>query len=89
MVPLRAFALAAGLVLSLMQAAGATETIKVGVLKYGTVAWEMDVIRTHGLDAANGVAVEVVELASNDAARTAFQGGEVDTSVSDVLWAAR
>ncbi|MBT9290656.1 ABC transporter substrate-binding protein [Prosthecodimorpha staleyi] len=69
--------------------AAAAERLKVGVLKFGTVSWETSVIKTHGLDVAAGVEIEIVELASNDAARIAFQAGEVDTIVSDVLWAAR
>lgn len=69
--------------------AGAAEPIKVGVLKFGTVSWEIDVIKSQKLDEANGVAVQPVDLASNDSARIAFQAGEVDTIVSDVMWAAR
>lgn len=71
------------------ETASAVEKLKVGVLKFGTVSWETDVIKTHRLDAAAGIDVEVVELASNDAARIAFQAGEVDAIVTDVLWAAR
>lgn len=64
-------------------------TLKIGVLKFGTVNWEIDVIKANGLDAKNGVAVEMTELASNDATRIALQGGEVHAIVSDFLWAAR
>ena len=76
-------------VLASAGAASAAEPVKVGVLKFGTVAWEVDVIKAHGLDSANGISIEPVELASNDAAKIAFQSGVVDTIVSDVLWAAR
>lgn len=86
---LAVLALAAGLSGTGASGAGAAERVRVGILKFGTVAWEMDVVRANKLDAANGVAVETVDLASPDAARIAFQAGEVDTIVSDVLWAAR
>ncbi|MEJ1160853.1 ABC transporter substrate-binding protein [Prosthecomicrobium sp. N25] len=84
--------LAIGLLLAVAVAAGpaaAAETLRVGVLKFGTASWELDVIKTNKLDQQAGAEFEVVELASNDAARIAFQAGEVDTIVSDVLWAAR
>ena len=32
--------------------AASAPTIRVGVLRYGTVAWELDVMRYHALDAA-------------------------------------
>ena len=64
-------------------------TIRVGVLKYGTVSWELDVIRHHGLDQANGVRLEIIPLALKDAAAVAVQGGSVDVIVSDWLWVAR
>ena len=30
-------------------------TMKIGVLKFGTVNWELDVIKAHGLDAQGGL----------------------------------
>jgi NitT/TauT family transport system substrate-binding protein len=63
--------------------------IRVGVLKFGTVNWELDVIRHHRLDAAEGVEVEIVELAGNPATQVALQGGAVDMIVTDWLWVSR
>jgi NitT/TauT family transport system substrate-binding protein len=63
--------------------------IRVGVLKFGTVNWELDVIRHHKLDAAEGVEVEIVELAGNPATQVALQGGAVDMIVTDWLWVSR
>ena len=34
-------------------------TMKVGVLKFGTVNWELDVIKAHGLDTKEGFTLEV------------------------------
>ena len=70
------------------RAAEAT-TLTVGLLEFGTVAWEVETIRAHRLDAAEGLAVEPARLASNDAGRIAFLGGAVDIIVTDLLWAAR
>lgn len=61
-------------------------TIRVGVLKFGTVSWELDVIERNRLDEAAGVEVEVVELATNNATAVALQAGAVDVIVTDWLW---
>ncbi len=63
--------------------------VRVGVLKYGTVNWELDVMQQHHLDEANGVRLKVVPLALKDAAAVAVQGGAVDIIVTDWLWVAR
>ncbi len=64
-------------------------TLRVGVLKYGTVNWELDVIQHHGLDRKHGFALAVTPLALKDAAAVAVQGGAVDIIVTDWLWVAR
>jgi NitT/TauT family transport system substrate-binding protein len=69
--------------------AGETPTLKVGVLKFGTVNWELDVIRHHGLDKANGIDLKLVAFAGNQATKIALQAGEVDMIVSDWLWVTR
>src|SRR3712207_4214193 len=79
----------AGLVLAMVAPAGAAEPIRIGVLKFGTVNWEIDTITHHGLDAANGIELEPVVLASNDATKIALQGGDVDIIVSDWLFVSR
>lgn len=67
----------------------AAETLRLGILKFGTVAWELDTIRHHGLDRAEGVNLEVIGFAGKQAAAIAFQGGEVDAIVTDFVWVAR
>jgi NitT/TauT family transport system substrate-binding protein len=69
--------------------ARAEDRLRVGVLKFGTVSWELDVIRQHGLDAAEGFSIEPVELASTLATLVALQAGSVDTVVSDWFWVSR
>ncbi len=76
------------LVLSAGQAV-AQETVRIGVLKFGTVNWEIDTIIHNGLDEKNGFKLEMVVLASNDATRIAINAGEVDVIVSDWLFVSR
>jgi NitT/TauT family transport system substrate-binding protein len=75
--------------LLLPSGAAALEKVRIGLLKFGTVNWEVDTIRHNKLDTANGIELEVVELASNDATRVAIQARDVDVIVSDWLFVAR
>ena len=74
----------------LAQAALAGEpVIRIAVLKFGTVNWELDVIRHHGLDKANGFTLEVMPVANKQASTIMFQGREADMIVTDWVWVAR
>ena len=64
-------------------------TIRVGVLSFGTVAWELEVMRSHELAKKRGVDLVIIPLASGDASTIALQGGSVDVIVSDWLWVSR
>ena len=72
-----------------VRARAASPAIRIGVLRFGTVSWELDVIHRHGFDAAAGVAVAPVEYAANQATQTALQAGTVDMVVVDWLWVSR
>ena len=63
--------------------------IRLGSLPFGTSTWEAAVIKAKGLDTANGFTLEATKLGGNDAARIGFVGGQVDTIIGDLLWAAR
>jgi NitT/TauT family transport system substrate-binding protein len=82
---------AAALALTAMttQALAETPVLRAAVLKYGTVNWELDVIKHHGFDTAQGFELAVQGMAGGSAAKVAFQGGEADVIVSDWLWVAR
>ena len=67
----------------------AADTIRLAVQKTGTVAWELAVIRAHGLDKEAGLTIEVAELASPEAGKIALRGGSADVIVSDWLWVSR
>jgi NitT/TauT family transport system substrate-binding protein len=73
----------------LFAAAAAADTVRLAVQKTGTLAWELDVIRAHGLDRAANVTIAVTELAAPEAGKIALRGGSVDIIVSDWLWVAR
>ncbi len=65
------------------------DSIRVGVLKFGTVSWELDVIKRNQLDTAEGIDIEVIPYASTQATLVALQGKEVDMVVSDWIWVSR
>jgi NitT/TauT family transport system substrate-binding protein len=90
-VPRVASAAVIALVVSTLGAgnASAAERIRLAVQKTGTLAWELDVIKNHGLDRKHDLAIEVVELASTEAGKIAFKGGSADLMLSDWLWVAR
>jgi NitT/TauT family transport system substrate-binding protein len=67
----------------------AAETIKVAVQKTGTFAWELAVIRAHGLDKQANLTIEVSELASPEAGKIALRSGTADIILSDWLWVSR
>ena len=69
--------------------ARADAKVRIGVLKFGTVSWVMDVIEHHELDETFGIDIDQVELASNQATLVALQAGRVDCVVSDWLWVSR
>ncbi|HEX5077853.1 MAG TPA: ABC transporter substrate-binding protein [Geminicoccaceae bacterium] len=81
-------ALLGGLVATAAHAAD-LGTVRIGVLKFGTVNWELDVVKQHALDAAEGFTLEVSEFAGNDAADVALMGEAVDGIVEDWLWVSR
>ena len=80
---------AAALALAPIAACEAAGTIRVAVQKTGTFAWELAVIRAHGLDRQADLAIEVTELASPEAGKIALRAGNADIMVSDWLWVSR
>jgi NitT/TauT family transport system substrate-binding protein len=64
-------------------------TVRVGVLAFGTVNWELDVIKHNGLDKERGFNLEVQSFGSGEATNVALQGEAVDAIVDDYLWVSR
>ena len=69
--------------------AQAADSIRLAIQKTGTVAWELDVIRAHGLDRKAGINIVTLELAAPEAGKIALRGGSADIIVSDWLWVSR
>src|ERR1700683_2035944 len=81
-------ALAVAASVCLASSAQAGDPLRIAVQKTGTASWEIEVIKTRGLDKAANLDIETIELASTDAAKVALMGG-ADMIAEDWLWAAR
>ena len=75
--------------LSSVVASAETPTLRISVLEFGTVNWEMRTIKHNKLDIENGFNLDVHGVGGSSAAQIALQGGETDIIVSDWLWVAR
>lgn len=62
--------------------------IRLGVLAYGTLRWEVETISSYDLDRKFGFELKTRLLASPQAGRIAFLGREIDLVVNDWFWAA-
>lgn len=75
--------------MSMKALAQTTPNVRLGVLKYGTVNWEVDVIKHHKLDKKYGFTLEVLSLGSKNASAVALQSNAVDIILTDWLWVNR
>lgn len=73
----------------LSQAAGASTSLRVASVKFGTLAWLLETIKAEGLDKKHGLALEIIEIANNQASPITLYGGSADVIVSDWPWALR
>ena len=64
-------------------------SIKIAVLKYGSVNWEYNVIKHHKLDKKNNVKIQKVEVTNKDASAVAFLSKSVDIFVTDWIWVSK
>lgn len=67
----------------------AANTLRVGVLQYGTVNWEIQTIQARKLEQTYNLSLSVVPLSSPQALLVALQGDKVDVILSDWLWVIR
>jgi NitT/TauT family transport system substrate-binding protein len=72
-----------------LTSARASEALRIGMQSTGTFAWQLDVMRRHGLAESAGLDLKISEFASPDAAKLALNSGSVDIAVVDWLWVAR
>ncbi|WP_439544574.1 ABC transporter substrate-binding protein [Hyphomicrobium sp.] len=69
--------------------AAAAGTLRLASVKYGSLSWVIETIRALELDKKAGLALDVVEVASNQAGPVALLAGGADVIVSDWTWAMR
>jgi NitT/TauT family transport system substrate-binding protein len=67
----------------------AADPLRIGVQRTGTFAWQLDVIRRHGLAEAANLDLIDTEMAAPEAGKLALNAGAVDIAVVDWLWVAR
>jgi len=77
----------AALILSVpILADAAPDNIKIGVLAFGTVNWELEAIRNEGLDKKYGFELDVRLLANPDAGKIGLQANSMDIIATDWIW---
>ena len=60
--------------------------LTIGVQESGTVQWEIETIKSLGLDKTHGLDLTVRPLADSRAGQIALQAGAVDVILSDFVW---
>lgn len=66
----------------------AAKEVVVGVQLTGTASWEMQAITDAQIDARNGIALELIDVANKQAGHVALLSGEADLILSDYIWVA-
>lgn len=69
-------------------AADTVATVRLGILPFGTLNWEIQAAQSAGLDRKHRVTLETVPLANAEAGKVALLGHRVDMIVSDWIWVA-
>ncbi len=75
--------------LPVAHAEGEKPRVRVAVLSFGTVNWELDTQVHHGLAARHGFELDVVHLGSKNATSVALQAEAADVIVTDWIWVSR
>lgn len=67
----------------------AASKLRVGSLKFGSLAWLLKTVIDGELDKREGVEIDLVDMASTGAAKIGLLAGDADVIVSDWPWAMR
>ena len=67
----------------------ALDKLRIGVLAFGTVNWELSVMQLNNIAKKNGLELEIKKLPSKNGVNIALQAGAVDVIVSDYIWVSR
>ena len=63
--------------------------LRVASVKFGTLAWLLETIKSEKLDEKYNLSIEIVETATNQSSPIALYGGSADVVVTDWPWALR
>ncbi|MBV68895.1 MAG: ABC transporter substrate-binding protein [Pelagibacterales bacterium] len=66
-----------------------SKELKIAVLKFGSVNWELDVLEHHGLDKEFKLNLKRVQMTNKDAAAIAFLSDSADIFVTDWIWVSK
>lgn len=86
---LKAFVVIFGLIYSISSVAAEKTLIRLGVLAFGTVNWELEALKNENLLESATFELEIQKLANPQAGKIALQSGAVDMIVSDWIWVSR
>lgn len=77
------------LLISLNSVAAEPTTIRLGILAFGTAAWEIEALKQGKLSESADFKLEIHPMANPEAGKIALQSGAVDMIVSDWIWVSR
>ena len=63
--------------------------VRLGLLKFGSVNWEIDIIKKNNLEKKHNIKIITKFFANKNAASVALQGDAVDIIVTDWIWVSR
>lgn len=67
----------------------ALEKIRIGVLAFGTVNWELNIMQLNEIAKKHGFELDIKKLSSKNAISIALNANAVDIIVSDFIWVSR
>ncbi len=86
---LKKIALIGLLFFPLIGSANQKTMIRLGVLAYGTVNWELNTLKQQGLLETEQYKLKIIPMASPQAGKVALLSGSVDMIVADWVWVSR
>lgn len=77
------------LLIALNTVAAEPTPLRLGILAFGTVAWELEALKQEKLTESADFKLEIHPVANPEAGKIALQSGTVDMIVSDWIWVSR
>ncbi len=76
-------------VLTIKPSTAEENLLHIGLLKWGSVNWEIDIIEHNNLDKKNNITIKKTFFSTKNANAIALQGKYVDVIVTDWIWVSR